>query len=312
MPCENIPSRFLFISDDSTKTSAISVSRRRQTSVKRTFAVLSVYVTLLLNGYATGKSVLVELTSVKKRRGMGMEEFGQKRDNLHIAGVGKAEGGVYAKVQLDGMGTIGGSLDCDDFIGNGSVSVKGALTAKTVRINGSGSVDGPMDALEVNVGGSAKIKADVRARKMSVGGRCHIYGKLIAKEIELSGSLRADNIHTESIEVKGGFNVDGALQANTIEVKLYDRCEAREIYGDYITVCKKGKRIWEQLSFSIRPARLYVRVMEGNRVEVEHTEADIIRGNRIILGPGCKVRLVEYREELIQDPSAEVGEVRLI
>ncbi|UNK18046.1 polymer-forming cytoskeletal protein [Paenibacillus sp. N3/727] len=241
-----------------------------------------------------------------------MEEFVQKRDNVHIAGAGKIEGGVYAKVQLDGMGTISGNLDCDDFIGNGSVSVKGALTAKTVRINGTGSVDGPMDALDVNVGGSAKIKSDVRARKITVGGRCHIYGKLTAKKIELSGSLKAENIQTESIEVKGGFKIDGVIQADTIEVKLYDRCEAREIYGDYITVRKKGNRIWEKLSFSFRPARLYVRVLEGNRVEVEQTEADIIRGNRIILGPGCNVRLVEYREELIQDPSAEVGEVRLI
>ncbi|WP_106767229.1 polymer-forming cytoskeletal protein [Paenibacillus faecalis] len=241
-----------------------------------------------------------------------MGQFAPKREDLHIAGVGKLEGGVYGKVRLDGAGSISGDLDCDDFIGNGSATVKGSLTARTIRINGSGNVDGSMDALEVSVGGSAKIKSDVRARKMTVGGICQIYGKLTASEIELGGRLKAEHIQVQTIKVKGGFHVEDTLLAETIDIKLYDRCEAKEIYGDYIRVYKKGRPIWEKLTFSIRPPRLFVQVLEGKSVELEHTEADVIRGDRVILGPDCNVRLVEYREELIQDPSAVVGEVRLI
>lgn len=241
-----------------------------------------------------------------------MEEQQHTRQDLHIAGMGKSAGGIYGKVQLDGMGSIGGDLDCTSFTGNGSVSVKGSLTSRTIRIHGNGSVDGPVDALEVNIGGTAKIKSHVRCRTMSVSGRCSIHGQVTADKIEVGGCLNAENIQSGKMKVKGNFNVDGTLQAETIDIRLFDRCEAQQMNGNYIQVRKKGKRIWEQFSLSFRPARLFARVIEGNLVDVEYTEADIIRGNRVILGPGSKVRLVEYREEFIQDPTAEVGEVRLV
>lgn len=241
-----------------------------------------------------------------------MEEFTGKREDLHITGVGKTAGGVYGKVQLDGMGSVGGDLDCTELIGNGSVSVKGSLSAQNVRINGNGSIDGPMDALDLYVGGAVKIKSDVRARSVKVGGRCRIDGRLTAKKIELSGSLKSESIQAEIMEVKGGFQVNGPLYGDTIEIKLCDRCEAREIYGNSITVKKKGNRIWEQLTFSIRPIRLFARILEGSTIDVEHTEAEVVRGNRVAIGPGCRIRLVEYRDELIQDPAAEIGEARRV
>lgn len=236
----------------------------------------------------------------------------QKRHDLHIAGVGKSAGGIYGKVQLDGAGTISGDLDCTDFVGNGSVSIKGSLTSGKIRINGNGTVDGPMDAVEVRVDGHAKVKGHLRSRTLKVNGRCHVQGDVNAPSIEIGGSLKAEHIQSEKIEVKGSFNIDRSLFSETVDIRLFDRSEAYEMGGNFIQVRKKGMRIWEQLSFSFRPVRLFVRVIEGNVIDVEYTEADIIRANRVILGPGCKVRIVEYSEEFIQDPSAEVGEVRLI
>lgn len=238
-----------------------------------------------------------------------MEEH--KRHDLHIAGMGKSAGGTYGKVQLDGAGTISGDMDCIDFVGNGNVSIKGALTSGNIRINGNGTVDGPVDALEVRVDGHAKVKGHMRCRTLKVNGRCNIQGDVTAPTIEIGGSLKAEHIQSEKIEVKGSFTVGRKIHSETIDIRLFDRSEAYEIGGGIIKVRKKGKRIWEQFSFSFRPVRLFVRVIEGEVVDVEHTEA-IIRGSRVILGPGCKVRAVEYREELIQDPSAEVGEMRLI
>ncbi|WP_054957513.1 polymer-forming cytoskeletal protein [Paenibacillus dakarensis] len=236
----------------------------------------------------------------------------QKRHDLHMSGFGKSAGGKYGKVQLDGMGTIGGDLDCHDFIGNGNVSVKGSLTAGKVRIHGNGTIDGPVDAMEVHVGGAAKVKGALRSRTLAVMGRCNVLGQVTALKIEIGGSLKAAHVQGEKIETKGHFSVDGIMEAETMDIHLLDRCEAQEIRGDFIKVRKKGSRFWEQLSISFRPMRLFVRFLNGGIVDVEHTEAEVISGNRVILGPGCKVRVVEYREEFIQDPSAEVGEVRRI
>lgn len=241
-----------------------------------------------------------------------MEEQEYIRHDLHIAGMGKSAGGIYGKVQLDGMGSIGGNLDCTHFVGNGNVSVKGSLTSGTVRIHGNGTVDGPVDAEKVNVGGSSKFKGSVRCHTMTVSGRCSVQGQVTSPTIEIGGHMNAGQILSKKVSIKGSFKVDDAIHSETMDIRLFDRSEAQQISGEYIKIRKKGKSIWEKLSFSFRPARLHVRTMDGRTIDVEYTEADIIRGNRVIIGLGCKVGLVEYMEELIQDPSAEVGAVRLI
>ncbi|MFC7679281.1 polymer-forming cytoskeletal protein [Paenibacillus sp. GCM10028914] len=241
-----------------------------------------------------------------------MEERVHDRQDLHIAGAGVSAGGVYGKVQLDGMGSIRGDLDCIRFVGNGNVSVKGSLTSETVRIHGNGTVDGPVDVHELHVGGSAKLKGHLRCHALNVNGKSKVQGEVKASKIAIGGFFNALHIQSETIEVKGSISVEGVMHSDTIDIRLFDRSEVQQISANFIKVRKKGKRIWEQLTFSFRPALLTTRIIEGSLIDVEHTEADIIRGNRVVLGPGCKVRLVEYVEELIQDPSAEVGEVRLI
>ena len=45
---------------------------------------------------------------------------------------------------------------------------------------------------------------------------------------------------------------------------------------------------------------LTAEVIEGDKVEIEYTQADVVRGNHIKIGPGCKVDLVEYKGEFGQ------------
>ena len=51
---------------------------------------------------------------------------------------------------------------------------------------------------------------------------------------------------------------------------------------------QKGKRLWEMLSLSLKGTRLEARVIEGDVLDLEYVEADIVRGNRVILGKGAR------------------------
>ncbi|NMO96669.1 polymer-forming cytoskeletal protein [Paenibacillus lemnae] len=241
-----------------------------------------------------------------------MERESIKRDHLHISGFGKAAGGYYDKVQFDGACSVGGDLDCRKFTANGSVTVNGSLTAEKMTINGTGTIEGPVDALEIQVSGNASIKGEARTRKLEVSGRAHVHGRLSAGEVEITGRLIARELHTGRLKVKGGFKIDERLQADVIKIKLYDRCEAGEIYGSDISVLKKGKKLWEHLSLTFRPIILKARVIEGNNVEISYTEGELVRGGRVWIGPECRIGLVEYKEELVVDPSAVIGETRKI
>jgi hypothetical protein len=45
-------------------------------------------------------------------------------------------------------------------------------------------------------------------------------------------------------------------------------------------------------------AVLYADQIEGDKVELEHTEAGVVRGNHVKIGPGCEIGRVEYRDKL--------------
>jgi len=48
--------------------------------------------------------------------------------------------------------------------------------------------------------------------------------------------------------------------------------------------------------------------IEGDRVYLESTQADVVRGREVSIGPSCRIRRVEYSQSLQVDPTAEVAE----
>jgi hypothetical protein len=53
-------------------------------------------------------------------------------------------------------------------------------------------------------------------------------------------------------------------------------------------------------------------MIEGDFIDLEYTTADIIRGNIVIIGPGCNVGRIEYRDQITVHPEAKVGKVEKI
>ncbi|MEK3733216.1 MULTISPECIES: polymer-forming cytoskeletal protein [Paenibacillus] len=237
----------------------------------------------------------------------------EKRSDLKISGAGNGSGGVYDKVKIDGAGTVNGDVDCHDFVANGSAKVQGQLKAEAIRIHGSASVEGPVQSESMKIYGSGGFKQNVRSRSIYVAGHCAIKGQCQSQELELTGSLSVHgDVQSEVMQSKGSFHVDGRLHIGKADIQMVGPCKAMEIIGDDVAVTRKGKKFWDLLNFSCKMPGLEADLIEGDVLHLEFTEADIVRGNRVTLGQGCKVRLVEYRDELHQDPQAKVGEARRI
>lgn len=237
-----------------------------------------------------------------------MIPYEEKLSDLKIAGTGNATGGRYGKVRIDGSGQINGDIECVDLVANGNMSVNGSLMTQKLRVNGSGTVHGAVEAESLNVAGNLSLKDQLRSRFIEIGGHCSIHGDLESERLTLSGNLRGHgDVRSEWAELRGSFNISGRLHLGNGDIRLFGRCKALEVIGDRITVRRKGKRLWEMLSFSLSGPRLEARVIEGDVLDLEYVEADMVRGNRVILGKGCKVRQVEFRDELSRDPEAEIG-----
>lgn len=237
----------------------------------------------------------------------------QPRGDLVIAGAGSVGGGTFRDVRVGGAGEITGDLECAQLTVGGAVTVDGNVKAEHVKIGGTATIRGSLTGGEFKVGGTAEISGDLDVRELGVFGTTTVKGKVQAEEIELKGVLRiANDCSAEVFSSKGGFTIDGMLNAGSIDVTLHGKCEVKEIGGGTIRVSRTSNSTLEGLLRFIFPHNrtLTAESIEGDDVRLEYTKARVVRGKRVTLGPGCELDLVEYQEELRKAGGAAVREER--
>ncbi|MDT3426730.1 cytoskeletal protein CcmA (bactofilin family) [Paenibacillus forsythiae] len=216
------------------------------------------------------------------------------RPDLVINGVGSAAGGIYGKVLIDGVGKVGGSLTARLFKANGQIRVKGGVKSREMEVNGILNLDGPLEI--------STLKLD---------GILHVDGSLTGESCVLNGLVTAKgDCELEEFRGVGGFTIEGLLSAGHIDIRLAGAGKAHEIGVESLKIRQEDSGIWNRLLGGIipklRPA-LTARVIEGDNLDLEYTAADIVRGGRVIIGAGCSVGLVEYRDRLTVHPEARIG-----
>jgi cytoskeletal protein CcmA (bactofilin family) len=229
------------------------------------------------------------------KEGAEMEE---KRPDLHISGVNTASGGHYRSVTIEGVGKVNGNMQTDSLLRmNGLVTVRGDV--RTPELNGEGKI---------------KIEGSLSAVTSKIEGYADILGSFDGDTMVLKGMLNVrGDCRMERFEAEGGFEIDGLLNADLVDVRLFGRGKVREIGGETIRARKMAQNVWKKLWQRMFPKwnpELVADTIEGDEVDLENTVASIVRGNRVIIGLGCRIGRVEYRSELIKHPSAKVGEER--
>ncbi|MFM1654713.1 hypothetical protein ACI7RC_21835 [Brevibacillus sp. B_LB10_24] len=217
----------------------------------------------------------------------------QKGRDLKVSGIANASGGAYDKAKIEGIGKVHGDLDCNDLKMDGKCTIKGNVKAGVADIDGMATIAGSMSA-----------------DKLTIDGYASIGGGFSGEELEVEGYLSvAENCQAETCVINGGVTISGLLNAGTIQLKLYGNSRVKEIGGEAIQVKKGSKRFSPLPTFPFVSftSKLTVDTIEGDEIYLEATQARIVRGNHVTIGPGCEIERVEYREEFQQDKGARVG-----
>lgn len=233
-------------------------------------------------------------------------------NNLSINGMGSASGGSFQRAEINGKGTVEGDIDCVVFECNGRGIVNGEIKARSVEVNGSATLNGSLDALTMGMNGHARVNGDVAGKEVEIAGSTVIDGNLQAGKVELNGKIVIEgDCEAEIFESDGRFRINDLLSASHIDITLRGEARAKEIDGKTVKVRQSllGWLKWLQIVF---PARLYAGKIEGEDIDLEHTKADVVRGSRVRIGPGCEIGIVEYREDLQEDADAKVKEKRQV
>ncbi|CAM3842449.1 hypothetical protein COLU111180_10525 [Cohnella lubricantis] len=215
--------------------------------------------------------------------------------DLSISGIGGAAGGVYKSIHLDGVCKVLADVEAETFEANGVITARGNVQAKKIDINGKMRIEGGLRS------GSARIDGMLRVES-------GVYGE----QLNMNGMLTCGaDCTAEKFDARGCVDIKGLLSADSIDVELQGKCTAREIGGEQIRITKGPGNRWAWLLKWAIPrlvTQFETELIEGDVIELEHTAAAVVRGNRVKIGKGCTIGRVEYRSEIDVHPQAKVSE----
>ena len=223
--------------------------------------------------------------------------------DIKISGSGTSGGGRYNEVTISGSGKINGDLECVDFKTSGSSKVIGNLKAETVKVSGSARIEGNVEAVEMKVSGSSHVTGQVKSQVLKISGSTHIEGSLYGEEVTIMGSAHIEkDCEVESFKASGNFKIQGLLNAGQVTINLGGKSSVKEIGGEHIEVKVSiidnffFKKAIDKM-FNSR-GELNTEIIEGDEIYLENTNAKIVRGNKVTIGEGCNIGLIEYSGEI--------------
>jgi cytoskeletal protein CcmA (bactofilin family) len=190
------------------------------------------------------------------------------------------------------------------------------VKARTARLQGKTRILGTFEAVEAEISGHLSAADTTVSRLFRVEGAVDIQGNLSGEEISVTGGLGIHgDCNAECFKVNGKVKIDGMLNSDVVEAELYGTCRIWEIGGERITIRQGNAFGFRSFLKSIFPeleigGGLVADLIEGDEIRLEYTTAKMVRGKRIILGPGCDVSTVEYKEAFEAAPDARVGEAK--
>jgi cytoskeletal protein CcmA (bactofilin family) len=239
----------------------------------------------------------------------------EQRRSVSISGSGRLGGGEYERVSISGSGRVEGDVTASELKISGSGKVKGRTEVGQIVVSGSGTFSDAVIAEEMRVSGSGRIDGSIEAKELKCSGTFRTGGDVSGEYVKVSGSLRvAGDVEVDIFKASGGFEIEGLLSADKVEIHLGGRCSAREIGGERILVERStsfGGALLEGLVKMLSgagAAELRTTQIEGDEVRLENTMADVVRGKRVVIGPGCQIGRVEYEETLKVHEDAKVDE----
>jgi cytoskeletal protein CcmA (bactofilin family) len=244
---------------------------------------------------------------------MGYEE----RADLRISGAGSAGGGTFNEVKISGAGKITGDIECNYLNSSGASEIKGNIKAKTVKSHGASQIKGNLSAEDVEINGGSNIDGNVEAKDIKIRGGVEIGGSLQAVNVDVMGGIKIKgDCEAEDFKGHGGFTIGGLLNADSIYINIGGGCRAKEIGGEKIEIRRSDKAVY-LLQKMIKEMfnwkeDLTAETIEGDEIYIEYTNAKVVRGNNVTIGPECSIGLVEYKSNISISQGADVKEQKKI
>jgi len=229
-------------------------------------------------------------------------------NDARIAGGGQITGGAYGVITINGAGSIKGDVTASTLRINGAGNTDGSVKAGALVVNGSASFGREVQATAMTVNGDASVTEGIGVSNLTVKGRMFVGGGVAAHDVDVRGELTVNgDCQADTFVAEGAFTIGGLLNAETVDIRLHAPSKAREIGGQRVSV-REGRGVASIFLF-FAEKRLTVDSIEADDVVLEYVTAKVVRGTNVQVGAGCSIDVVEYTGEFNRGPGASVGNV---
>ncbi|WP_238653331.1 hypothetical protein [Paenibacillus piscarius] len=198
---------------------------------------------------------------------------------------------------------------------------------KPLKVYGSQTCRGDMEASSVEVLGHLHVRGKLTAARLRLRGECSVAHSCCTQELHSFGSLRTGSLQAEKAAASGylsvassahadEFRADGAVRIGrlsctaAIHIELGSVCRIRHMTCEGGITISPSSRL---LNIPMRPFRkLSCETIEGADITLYKTQAGLVCGHNVTVGPGCTIGEVRYRDRLTLHPQAQVGKITRI
>lgn len=243
----------------------------------------------------------------------------KKLENLKVDSKTEIKGGNFNKVIITGSAVLNGNIICKNFLLKGTCNANGDIESKNMLLNGKASIKGNVKTQKAKLQGLAAIKGNVEVEDLIIAGKVAIEKNLDCGELSIpgvasiEGNIKSEVIYisgashikkdiiAESFVLSGGMVHEGCIEAKDVSITLGTesklnnvKCKSIKIKRPENTAKLFSKLIKKMIKNEVK---IKCSKIEGEKIYLENTEADLVRGKIIIIGEGCNVKKVEYSDE---------------
>ena len=223
-------------------------------------------------------------------------------EDLKIAGYGKANGGNFNKIVINGYGEIFESAICKDFYGTGTAKIHGQLATGSLKYTGDTFIENHLTANSIDMTGKLDIKGDVNSPIISICGDMNILGNCKGENIKITGTINSyGNITCENFKANGTITIKEELCAENVDIKS---CviDINEIHATKVIITKP-------FTLGIRKKTNNINEIECTTIEAELLNCKKLCAHHVKLSKNCVVDSLEYSGDLELEDGCMIKEL---
>jgi len=180
---------------------------------------------------------------------------------------------------------------------NGTRNYTKDVQANTIRIVGHGKFKGIVQANSFKSNGSCKVESDCIAKDFSNIGHGHFHS-IKAEQCYTTGSLLVDtSVNVDTFHASGLIQIADNLTAEEVMIKLHYKSSIGHIIANKnIEIRSNRLSLVNLLRLGRKNGKCST--IQGRQITIEYLDADLVIGEEVMIGAGCKIREVQYSKSL--------------